>query len=363
MGCSRTTSLAAATRDRRRGGTRRSAGPRCAPSAGSTGARLDRLRRAGRGAIAGVCRGVRSRVRAAGRAAVLRQLTADLTYARNRPPGSGEAIQLVLHATNADADRLSDAATRARALGDTLRSAAWASAAQIDRDARSVRLRALAQATPAPAPDLALRLRIAPAWPLRSPIRTRSADATTGTRSPVRRLRRPTGSACTTRATGAHGIDRPHAHARRAACDRRHDGSTPACHGAVVGRHRTALPHTAASAVPPMRLGHAVSQRRRLLPRAPWFARARRMHFFTRTIMAPLPGRMPRARRGEEPRPRDDKCCVLLWVPDRTPAFARLRCVAASARQAGDASGKQSYLACALSQATTASASRGVMSG
>src|SRR5687768_9328823 len=46
--------------------------------------------------------GVRSRVRSAGRAAVLRQLRRDMSYARRRPPGSDEATQLVLRAIAAD---------------------------------------------------------------------------------------------------------------------------------------------------------------------------------------------------------------------------------------------------------------------
>lgn len=115
--------------------------------------------------------GVRSRVRAANRAAVLRRLNADPAYARNRPPGSGEAIQLMLQSARADAGRLIDAGARARLLGEGLQTVAWANAPQADREARATRLRALAQTTPPAPADLALRLRLAPgaANPLADP--------------------------------------------------------------------------------------------------------------------------------------------------------------------------------------------------
>lgn len=70
--------------------------------------------------------GVRSRVRSAGRAAVLRQLQRDIGYARRRPPGSAEATQLVLRAMAADTARLNAAATRFEGLGAAADTSAWA---------------------------------------------------------------------------------------------------------------------------------------------------------------------------------------------------------------------------------------------
>jgi hypothetical protein len=82
--------------------------------------------------------GVQSRVRAAGRAPVLRQLRRDLTYARRRPPGSVEAIQLVLNAAAADSARIAAAGRRFEGLGEALDPAAWAIS---ERSAREARLR------------------------------------------------------------------------------------------------------------------------------------------------------------------------------------------------------------------------------
>jgi hypothetical protein len=116
--------------------------------------------------------GVRSRVRAAGRAAVLRQLRRDLGYARRRPPGSREATQLVLGAAAADAARLHALAIRFEGLGAAADTATWARRS----DARMERLRAPDTRT-LPAAQLA-RLHILPltATPLTD------ADALGGTR-------------------------------------------------------------------------------------------------------------------------------------------------------------------------------------
>lgn len=86
--------------------------------------------------------GVRSRVRAASRAAVLRQLRRDVTYARRRPPGANEAIQLILNANAADAERINAAADRFDAIGHQLDASTWGRGAQ-DGDERTVRLRSL----------------------------------------------------------------------------------------------------------------------------------------------------------------------------------------------------------------------------
>ncbi len=100
--------------------------------------------------------GVRARVRAASRAAVLRRLNADVTYARNRPQGAAEAIQVVLQATTADSARIAAAADRFAAMGDILRTAPWANVALTDREARATRLRTMADR--AFTPDVLLRL-------------------------------------------------------------------------------------------------------------------------------------------------------------------------------------------------------------
>lgn len=98
--------------------------------------------------------GVRSRVRAAGRAPVLRQLNRDITYARRRPPGSSEAIGLILALSAADSARLAAAGERYRNIGDTL---AIGAVDLARRDARSIRLRSLSTSRTL-SPDLALQL-------------------------------------------------------------------------------------------------------------------------------------------------------------------------------------------------------------
>lgn len=87
-------------------------------------------------------RGVRSRVNAAGRAAVLRRLAVDLNYARNRPPGSAEAIRLILQSAAADGARIEAGAARFLALGESLRDVSWANAPgrEAEREARLRRL-------------------------------------------------------------------------------------------------------------------------------------------------------------------------------------------------------------------------------
>lgn len=69
--------------------------------------------------------GVRSRVRSAGRAAVLRQLRRDMTYARRRPPGGEEATQLILRAAAADNARMNALAIRFEGLGNAADTSAW----------------------------------------------------------------------------------------------------------------------------------------------------------------------------------------------------------------------------------------------
>lgn len=85
--------------------------------------------------------GVRSRVRAAGRDAVLRQLRNDLTYARRRPPGDAEATQLIVAAVEGDTARMNLAAGRYEALGRDLDVSAWTPGQ--DRTTRHVHLTSL----------------------------------------------------------------------------------------------------------------------------------------------------------------------------------------------------------------------------
>ncbi len=70
--------------------------------------------------------GVRARVRAAGRPAVLRQLRRDPTYARRRPPGANEATQLMLRAMAADNARMNALAIRFEGLGRGADTSTWA---------------------------------------------------------------------------------------------------------------------------------------------------------------------------------------------------------------------------------------------
>lgn len=95
--------------------------------------------------------GVQSRVRAAGRGAVIRQLRRDLGYARRRPPGGEQAVRMVLAMAQADAARMRAVAERYETLGLNLQMAGWAHSTPDSRAAREIYLRALAHRTP-PAP-------------------------------------------------------------------------------------------------------------------------------------------------------------------------------------------------------------------
>lgn len=109
--------------------------------------------------------GVRSRVRAAGRPAVLRQLRRDWTYARRRPPGANEATQLLLRAFAADNARMIALAIRFEGLGNAANTGAWARRS----NEREAALRA--PSTRTLAPELLVRLHPAPlaATPLTEP--------------------------------------------------------------------------------------------------------------------------------------------------------------------------------------------------
>lgn len=106
--------------------------------------------------------GVRSRVRAASRAAVLRQLRRDLTYARRRPPGSNEAIQLVLQSAAADSARMTAAGHRYEGIATSLDQGVWPAPATGDRGARHDRLRAGAAERRTLAPELARQVYVGP---------------------------------------------------------------------------------------------------------------------------------------------------------------------------------------------------------
>jgi len=101
--------------------------------------------------------GVRSRVRSAGRAPVIRQLRRDIAYARNRPPGSADAIQLILSSNAADAARLSAAGQRFEGIGLSLVSLT-PHADSATRDARNANLRALAGVRRAIGPEINTRV-------------------------------------------------------------------------------------------------------------------------------------------------------------------------------------------------------------
>ncbi|QGZ94296.1 hypothetical protein [Terricaulis silvestris] len=106
--------------------------------------------------------GVRSRVRAAGRAAVLRQLRRDLTYARRRPPGADEAIQLILQSAAADGARMTAAGHRYTGIAQSLDQGVWPAPASGDRNARHDRLRASTTEQRTLAPALAQRVYVGP---------------------------------------------------------------------------------------------------------------------------------------------------------------------------------------------------------
>jgi hypothetical protein len=102
--------------------------------------------------------GVRSRVRAAGRAAVLRQLRRDLTYARRRPPGTDEATQLILSTLAADSARMAAAAQRYQGMAETRLASAWSASAS-DRETRDQRMRPMSSERRAVPFAIARRLR------------------------------------------------------------------------------------------------------------------------------------------------------------------------------------------------------------
>ncbi len=105
--------------------------------------------------------GVQARVRAAGRAAVLRQLLRDPTYARRRPAGVAEASALVIASMAADTARLNAASAHYEAIGNSIASAPWnAPLDPTHRDVRDAQLRALAGAAPLLAPELAARVHV-----------------------------------------------------------------------------------------------------------------------------------------------------------------------------------------------------------
>lgn len=102
-------------------------------------------------------RGVRSRVTAASRAAVIRQLRRDMTYARRRPPGSAEALQLILSSAASDGARMSAAAHRYSGIGEAMDVSGWTST---DRGRRDATLRASPNAERAITVELAARMRL-----------------------------------------------------------------------------------------------------------------------------------------------------------------------------------------------------------
>lgn len=123
-------------------------------------------------------------VRAAGRPAVLRQLRRDWTYARRRPPGADEAVQLVLRAFASDNARMNSLAVRFEALGAGGDTSTWARRSS----GREATLRA--PNTRTLAPELLARLRPAPltATPLTEPFAfggTRFWDALSNRASPT----------------------------------------------------------------------------------------------------------------------------------------------------------------------------------
>jgi hypothetical protein len=86
--------------------------------------------------------GVQARVHAASRAAVIRQLVRDPTYARRRPAGASEALDLILLGSAADSARLAFGAAHYEEIGTAIGAASWNT--PLDpamRDARGAHLR------------------------------------------------------------------------------------------------------------------------------------------------------------------------------------------------------------------------------
>jgi hypothetical protein len=112
--------------------------------------------------------GVRSRVAAASRAAVIRQFVRDITYARRRPPGGDQATQLILAAIETDTARLQLAGDRFEAIGRDADMSGWTTVE--DRNARHVRLVGTHVTDALPAPMLArLHIGAGVASPLTDP--------------------------------------------------------------------------------------------------------------------------------------------------------------------------------------------------
>ncbi|PZO52382.1 MAG: hypothetical protein DCF16_09670 [Alphaproteobacteria bacterium] len=111
---------------------------------------------------------MRSRIRAAGRAPVLRQLARDATYARRRPPGAAEAINIILASNAADTTRMIAAGHRYSGFGEGM---AERASDAVRRDTRSEQMRTLSGITRPLAPDLAPRLHpgVLAATPLTDP--------------------------------------------------------------------------------------------------------------------------------------------------------------------------------------------------
>ncbi len=135
--------------------------------------------------------GVRSRVTAAGRAAVLRQLNRDVTYARRRPPGAENAISYILIAIAGDGVRMTETGDRFTLLADSI---AYAPTNTAERDQRSARLRLLSAERRSV--DAALSARIHPAVLSSNPITDLGSfgsrsfwDALAGITQPRERLR------------------------------------------------------------------------------------------------------------------------------------------------------------------------------
>lgn len=103
--------------------------------------------------------GMRARVRAAGRPAVLRQLQRDLTYARRRPAGGTEATQLVLSALAADGARMQAASQRFQGFGESRLVGSFGVSTEA-REARDARMRAAIGTTRAVPTPFTTRLRL-----------------------------------------------------------------------------------------------------------------------------------------------------------------------------------------------------------
>src|SRR5262249_6763600 len=100
--------------------------------------------------------GVRSRVRAAGQAAVLRQLRRNIASAPPRPPGPAEAIHLILASSAADTSRMIAAGHRYSGYGEMFAST-QPPADEARRNTRNSDLRTLAGVRRTLSPEIAPR--------------------------------------------------------------------------------------------------------------------------------------------------------------------------------------------------------------